>query len=61
MLKSSYRMRANGMSQRSLKKIIPVSRIQKGFMNILIPILIGVAIGTLTTFILKLMGGEFNF
>jgi hypothetical protein len=61
MLKSPYPMRVNGMPQRSLKKRVPGSRIQKRFMNILIPILIGVVIGTLTTFILKLMGGEFNF
>ena len=54
-------MRVNGMSQRSLKKIVPVSRIQKGFMNFLIPILIGMAIGTFATFILKLMGEKFRF
>jgi len=58
---SSYRMRVNGMSQRAFRKAVPGSRVKKGLIKIIIPILVGTVIGTLATFILKFMGEGFNF
>jgi hypothetical protein len=42
-------------------KTIAGSRRAKRFLNILFPILVGVAIGTLATFILKVVGGKLDF
>jgi hypothetical protein len=61
MLKSSSRNCADRTSQRSLMKTIAGSRRAKSFLNILFPILVGVAIGTLATFILKVVGGKLDF